>query len=70
MITKSGAEHWYQRGHLHRTNGPAIMNTNGGVFWYINGERIYFNEEYQLRAGLSDEELVMIILKYGNITCT
>lgn len=69
IITRTGDESWYNYGRLHRTTGPALT-VEGSNLWYVNGTRAYTDDEFQLRAKLTDEELLMVILKYGNITVT
>lgn len=52
---------------LHRTDGPAVIRTTGRMFWFINGSKYSSNDSYQTEIGLSDEEMTMIILKYGDV---
>ena len=51
----------------HRLDGPAYIRRDGGYGWYINGERYYNESSYKHAAGISDEEMLVITLKYGNI---
>ena len=39
---------WYQNGHLHRTDGPAVEYAGGRKFWWINGVEIT-EEEFNAR---------------------
>jgi hypothetical protein len=64
----NGCEQWYIDGKRHRKGGPAVVFPNGDRDWYIHGTLHYNNKSYQEAAGLSDEEMTMIILKYGNIS--
>jgi hypothetical protein len=43
---------------------------NGASFirWYINNERCFNNKSFQKAANLSDEDMIAIVLKYGNVT--
>ena len=39
LITNSeGNKYWYEDGHYHRTDGPAIILRNGFEAWYIHGK--------------------------------
>lgn len=49
----------------HRTDGPAITYANGDILWVLNGIRYYDIEEFQRDAKLTDEEVSILILKYG-----
>ncbi len=51
----------------HRTDGPARIYQDGSMGWHINGFQIRSNKDYQLAAGLSDDVMTLIILKYGDI---
>jgi hypothetical protein len=53
--------------HYHRTCGPAMIHNNGGYAWFVDGKRYRSIKTYQEAAGLSDEEMSMMVLKYGNI---
>ena len=53
---------------LHRIDGPARIDENGDMGWYIHGQICHTNAEFQNDAGLTDEEMAIMILKYGNIT--
>lgn len=53
---------------LHRTNGPALMYSDYPCnSWYINGSRMINNTQYQKYAELSDEDMSIIVLKYGDV---
>ena len=66
LICSSGV-FWYINGKSHRIDGPADMWTSGSMFWYINGKQYNDNQSYQKAAGISDEDMAMIVLKYGNV---
>ncbi len=51
----------------HRTDGPAVIYPDGDCEWWIKGKTFGNNKSYQLEAGLSDEEMAVIILKYGSV---
>ena len=58
---------YYSYKKLHRRNGPAIIYTDCR-FWYVDGSNYKSNKEYQEAANLSDEEMTIIVLKYGNVS--
>ena len=33
-----GTECWYLNGELHRTDGPAVITSDGFEYWYLNGK--------------------------------
>lgn len=51
---------------FHRTDGPAYIR-NGRCLWFVNGIAMLTNEQYQTAAKLTDEEMTMLVLKYGNV---
>lgn len=69
-IWADGSEAWYQFGQFHRTDGPAFTDTENPDIndcWYIRGHCIGSAIEFQEMSGLSDEEMSIMVLKYGNI---
>ncbi len=53
---------------FHRLDGPAITYKNPDEkFWVVNGRDYASNKSFQLAAGLSDEDMLAIVLKYGDI---
>lgn len=39
VINEYGSKHYYNdKGHLHREDGPAIINNNGEYEWHIDNE--------------------------------
>lgn len=62
--TNDGHELWYRYGKLHRTDGPAY-NTLVDQKWYVHGERCESPKEYQFLAGLDDESMIVLLLKFG-----
>ena len=63
----NGTKAWRFKGMVHRTDGPAVMWADRDPEWYVNDKKCYTNEEFQQAAGLTDEELIEIILKYGPV---
>jgi hypothetical protein len=37
-VLKSGSQSWYQKGMLHREDGPAIILEDGTKMWWFNGQ--------------------------------
>ena len=64
----SGSIAWWVDGEPHRINGPAYEYADGTKLWYVDGEIYHYNQTYQKAAGISDEDMAMIVLKYGNVT--
>ena len=63
-----GNEYWLKNNQFHRTDGPArIQPVINEVAWYIHGKSYRSNKEYQEATGLTDEEMAIMILKYGNV---
>lgn len=53
---------------LHRIDGPARIDEYGDMGWYIHGQICHTNAEFQEAAGLTDEEMAILVLKYGNVS--
>jgi hypothetical protein len=60
----SGDKSWYQYGVRHRDDGPAMELACGSKYWYLNNRSISF-DEWLDRSDMSDEDKVMMKLKYG-----
>lgn len=66
VIDKYGTKRWYNNnGQYHNENGPAIIRFDGFQFWYVNGTWFTDKQSYQKAANLTDDEMIMIILKHG-----
>jgi hypothetical protein len=61
----NGDKEWYSKGMLHRTDGPAIEYMGRGKEWWLNSVWLSFEEWLAQTTGLTDEEKVMMKLKYG-----
>ncbi len=59
-------EIWTCDSHLHRVFGPARIY-RGVSTWWIDGVRICSHNEFKSKAGLTDEEMTIMVLKYGPI---
>ena len=67
IIDADGHKEWWVDGVLHRKNGPAIIYSTGRKAWYVNGILYIDNESFQKAANLTDEDMLMITLKYGSV---
>jgi hypothetical protein len=52
---------------LYRTDGPAVIWSDGYQSWWINDERYLNNKSFQKAAGISDEDMIAMVLKYGDV---
>jgi hypothetical protein len=68
IIFASGTCIWMQDDQPHRIDGPAEIYKAGPRCWSLKGRYYHSNKEFQVSAGLTDEEMSMMILKYGNVT--
>jgi hypothetical protein len=66
VIYDNGDESWYVHGVRHRSDGPALT-WHGNTGWFIEGYRHYTYETFQIAGGLSDEHIMVLRLKYGEI---
>jgi hypothetical protein len=66
-IDDYGTQEWYINDRFHRTDGPAIIYFNGMKRWYLYGKRFYNNKSYQEAANITDEDMIAMILKYGDV---
>jgi hypothetical protein len=69
MITKHPHATIYQdeHGSLHRTDGPAIEWETGEYTWYVRGIRMTSLLDVIQLTNMSDDELTIMILRYGQI---
>lgn len=61
---------WYKDDELHRTDGPAIerlykLPLIGDNEWWVNGIRYYDMRAFIAAAHLTDEEAVLLKLRWG-----
>lgn len=64
-----GEQQWWVNGTRHRLGGPAITRTMlpGSRSWWIHGKHIRSVQQYQLETKCADEDLALLILRYGGI---
>ena len=80
MITIGGGKVWYNSDvrdidvvdcvselYWHRLDGPACERNNGMHSWYINDDMYYNFKEFQKAGNLSDEQMCILRIKYGEI---
>lgn len=68
IVHPDGTEVWYEDGERHRADGPAIIYVDGSrPQWFLRGKNIKDSAEYQRLTGLSDADIVLFKLKYGNM---
>jgi hypothetical protein len=65
IIRECGQMQWRQKGKYHRTDGPAGIYNDGTFAWCLDGIGLTFEQWLEATTGLSDEEKVMLKLKYG-----
>ena len=58
---------YYVGDNAHRTDGPALIKENGYKTWMLHAKIYYDNKSFQRDAGLSDEDMLAMILKYGDV---
>lgn len=61
----TGFAAWWVHGRRHRTDGPALITGDGRVEYYINDEEIKSARTYQKLTGMSDDDLLAMVLRYG-----
>ena len=66
IIRNDGAKFWYKNGRLHREDGPAIIWKDGEVQWWLNHDRYRF-DDFCAQNRLSETEIKLLLLKYGNL---
>lgn len=68
LIYADGYQEWRVDGLLHRLDGPAVVDyIDLGHEWRIRGHQVSSYEEFQLLTCCSDEDIVIFVLKYGEM---
>ncbi len=58
-------EEWMVDGKRHRTFGPAVIWSDNSCTWHLNGYQYDSHETFQDHAGISDEEMAFLLLRYN-----
>jgi hypothetical protein len=61
----NGTNWWALHGNFHRKDGPAVEQFDGYNQWHLNGSCYTFDKWLAKTTGLTNEEKVMMKLKYG-----
>lgn len=72
IIYTDGSEEWYRNGQRHREDGPAVIgpaviDTGKSPQWWFGGYRVNQASRYKVLAHLTDEQMLFLILKYGDL---
>lgn len=59
-----GYEEWLVFGKHHRIGGPAVTCRDGSLEWWVNNVKCKSFAQYQELSGLSDEDMLILQLKY------
>ena len=62
---KVGLEVWCRYGRKHREDGPAVIWEGSSQRWYIDDMEIKTAIHYQELTGLSDEAMMVLLLKFN-----
>lgn len=66
-IRPGGYKAWWKDGVRHRIDGPAIEFRSGTLEWWVDGVEYYDNTDYCKAAGITIEEMEVLVLKFGDI---
>lgn len=59
---------WWEHGSLHRLDGPAIIVSDGRPDqWWVDGYRMESYREFQNSTGCSDEDIILLKIKWGEM---
>jgi hypothetical protein len=61
----SGDKEWWVNNKIHRIDGPAVELADGSARWWLNSVELTFDDWLDNNLELTDEEKVMMKLKYG-----
>lgn len=68
VLWDDGYEEWCVKSRYHRTDGPAIIDPIENIQdWYIDGVRIHNYERLQILTKCSDEHIIFLKLKWGEM---
>ena len=67
IVDRTGAEHWFNpSGLLHRTDGPAVVYPDGNHSWWLNGERLTF-EQWLNKLDTAPRNRTLLALKWCEV---
>ena len=61
----TGFTAWWVHGRRHRMDGPALITGDGRVEYYINDVEIKSARTFQELTGMSNDDLLAMVLRYG-----
>ncbi len=70
ILYNDGSSLWVKEssiGIIHRIDGPAVIGLNRHEEWYVNNIRYRNNKSFQEAANLTDVDMLMISIKYGDV---
>jgi hypothetical protein len=63
----NGSKAWWVNGKYHRLDGPAVEPNDRDNTWWVNDVRYHDFNDFQKAGGLSDDQMCVLRLKYGEI---
>jgi hypothetical protein len=66
IIYHNGGAFHLTDGNWHRTDGPAV-EFGGVLHYWVHGQLYTTNESFQKAAGISDDDMMVMVLKYGPV---
>jgi hypothetical protein len=63
----NGTKAWYVNDERHRLDGPAIESVYGSNMWFVEGVQYFNFKDFQKAGNLSDDQMTILRLKYGEI---
>jgi len=67
IIHHNGYQAWCINGKSHREDGSAVIYSAGYREWWIGNINYTDNKSFQLAANITDEDMLIINLKYGDV---
>ena len=67
LVCADGYKEWWVNGKCHRLDGPAVEHASGSTEWWAYGGQCFNFKSFQEAGGLTDDEMCVIRLKYGEI---
>jgi hypothetical protein len=67
IVGADGVRSWFVNGERHRLDGPAFEGADGCNIWCVNNHTYTNFKDFQEAGGLTDDQMCIIRLKYGDI---